>query len=249
MQHAAPRGPPALPPRGGAGRVIPLRDVNPSATVPIVTRTLILINVVAFLYEFSLGPDLRAFMLAWGFVPARLSYSLHVGGEPLPGVALTVLSSMFLHGGWAHLIGNMWYLWIFGDNVEDRLGHFGYLVFYLVAGAIAALVQYATQPDAQLPTVGASGAIAGVLGAYAVAFPRARVITLVPLLIFFQVLPLPALLVLGLWFVYQFLFGALSLSASGVSGGIAFWAHIGGFAFGAVAMLLLGGRTRRAVEG
>jgi membrane associated rhomboid family serine protease len=177
--------------------------------------------------------------------------ALH-GGDAggLPAVGLTVLSSMFLHGGWLHLIGNMWYLWIFGDNVEDRLGHVRYLVFYLAAGIVAALVQYATSPDSSLPTVGASGAIAGVLGAYAVAFPRARVITLVPLIIFIQVLPLPALLVLGLWFVYQFLFGTLALTTT-ATGGVAFWAHIGGFAFGALAMLLVGrprSRSRAWVE-
>jgi membrane associated rhomboid family serine protease len=148
---------------------------------------------------------------------------------------------MFIHGGWGHLIGNMWYLWIFGDNVEDRFGHARYLLFYLAAGIVAALVQYATNPASSLPTVGASGAIAGVLGAYAVAFPRARIVTLVPLFIFIQIMSLPALLVLGLWFVFQFFSGTLAL-AGAVGGGIAFWAHIGGFAFGALAMLVLGGR-------
>ena len=231
--------------------MIPLRDLNPAARAPVVTRLIILLNVVVFLYELSLGSSIRPFMMAWGFLPARLSLALHgSAGAGLPAVGLTVLSSMFLHGGWAHLIGNMWYLWIFGDNVEDRLGHARYLVFYLAAGIVAALVQYATSPDSSLPTVGASGAIAGVLGAYAVAFPRARVITLVPLIIFFQVLPLPALLVLGLWFVYQFLFGTLSLTST-ATGGVAFWAHIGGFAFGALAMLIAGRprpRSRAAVE-
>ena len=231
--------------------MIPLRDENPAARPPVVTRLLIALNVAVFLYELSLGPSIRPFMMAWGFLPARLSMALHGGdGGGLPAVGLTVLSSMFLHGGWLHLIGNMWYLWIFGDNVEDRLGHARYLVFYLAAGIVAALVQYATSPDSSLPTVGASGAIAGVLGAYAVAFPRARVITLVPLFIFIQVLPLPALLVLGLWFVYQFLFGTLSLTTT-ATGGIAFWAHIGGFVFGALAMLLAGrprSRSRAWVE-
>src|SRR5213593_1892439 len=177
--------------------MIPLRDENPSSKVPVVTRLLIAINVVMFAYEIWLGPALRPFILEWGLRPARLTLALRYGEGSLLAPGLTLVTSMFLHGGWAHLIGNMWYLWIFGDNVEDRLGHFRYLVFYLVAGAIAALVQYATQPDAQLPTVGASGAIAGVLGAYAVAFPRARVVTLVPFFPFFQVVALPALLVLG----------------------------------------------------
>ncbi len=226
--------------------MIPLRDENPSATVPFVTRFVIALNVAVFLYELSLGSAIQPFVKEWGFLPVRLSLALHGDGGPTLGaVAVTVFSSMFLHGGWAHLIGNMWYLWIFGDNVEDRLGHARFLLFYLAAGVVAALVQYATSPDSSLPTVGASGAIAGVLGAYAVAFPRARVITLVPLVIFFQVLPLPALVVLGLWFVYQFLFGTLSL-ASTATGGIAFWAHVGGFAFGALVMLILGRPRPRA---
>jgi len=232
--------------------MIPLRDENPSATVPIVTRVLILLNVVVFVHELMLGPELKPFMMTWGFVPQRLTLALGYHEESWFGPAVTVLSSMFLHGGWGHLIGNMWYLWIFGDNVEDRFGHVRYLLFYLAAGIVAVLVQYATNPASSLPTVGASGAIAGVLGAYAVAFPRARIITLVPLFIFIQIMALPALLVLGLWFVYQFFSGTLAL-ASAVGGGIAFWAHIGGFAFGALAMLVLGGRraagrSRASVE-
>jgi hypothetical protein len=224
--------------------MIPLRDENPSSTVPVVTRLLIAINVAVFVYEIVLGPQLKPFMMEWGLVPERLTLALRFREEPWLGPALTVISSMFLHGGWMHLIGNMWYLWIFGDNVEDRFGHAGYLAFYLGAGMVAGLVQYATNPVSIVPTVGASGAIAGVLGAYAVAFPRARVITLVPLFVFIQIMPLPALLVLGLWFVLQFFLGTLAL-ASAMGGGIAFWAHIGGFAFGALAMLVLGGGRGR----
>jgi membrane associated rhomboid family serine protease len=231
--------------------MIPLRDENPSSTVPAVTRILIAINVAVFVYEIVLGPLLRPFMMEWGLVPGRLTLALRFGEEPWLGPGVTLLSSMFLHGGWMHLIGNMWYLWIFGDNVEDRFGHAGYLVFYLGAGVVAALVQYATNPLSSLPTVGASGAIAGVLGAYAMAFPRARIITLVPLFAFIQVMRLPALLVLGVWFVIQFFSGTLAL-ASALGGGIAFWAHIGGFAFGALAMLVLGrgrgGRHARVAD-
>jgi membrane associated rhomboid family serine protease len=149
---------------------------------------------------------------------------------------------MFLHGGWLHLLGNMWYLWIFGDNVEDRLGKFRYIVFYLGSGAVAAAAQWLASPASRLPTVGASGAIAAVLGAYAVTFPRARVITLIPVFVFFQIVALPALVVLGLWFVFQFLLGALSLATAGGGGGVAWWAHIGGFAFGALAMKALAPR-------
>ena len=211
--------------------MIPLRDVIPSRATPYLTITIIAINAVAWLYELTLPRDtLTLFLQQFGVVPAFFS-------------APTLVTSMFLHGSWSHVIGNMWYLWIFGDNVEDRFGHAGYLLFYLGAGIVAALVQYATNPVSGLPTVGASGAIAGVLGAYAMAFPRARVITLVPLFVFIQIIPLPALLVLGLWFVIQFFSGTLAL-ASTMSGGIAFWAHIGGFAFGALAMLVLG-RDRR----
>ena len=229
--------------------MIPLRDENPSSTPPIFTRLLIAVNVAMFVYEIWLGPGLRPFLLQWGLTPASLSLALHGQGS-LAGPAVTLFTSTFLHGGWAHLIGNMWYLWIFGDNVEDRLGHVRFLLFYLAAGIVAGLVQWFVTPASRLPTVGASGAIAGVLGAYAVAFPRARVITLVPVFFIIQIMALPALVVLGLWFVLQFFSGALSLAAAGApggewSGGIAFWAHIGGFAFGALAMMLLGGRRRR----
>ena len=227
--------------------MIPLRDENPSTTVPVVTRILIAINVAAFIYEVVLGPSLKPFLMEWGLVPERLTLALRYREEPWLVAGLTLVSSMFLHGGWMHLIGNMWYLWVFGDNVEDRFGHAGYLLFYLAAGVIAGLTQVAINPLSSLPTVGASGAIAGVLGAYAVAFPRARVITLVPLFIFIQIIPLPALVVLGLWFVIQFFSGWLTLG-SAMSGGIAFWAHIGGFAFGALAMLLLArGRPRARI--
>jgi hypothetical protein len=223
--------------------MIPLRDENPSRTVPVITTALVVINVLVFLFELTLGPDLKPFLFEWALVPARLTLALRFGEEPISRVSVTVLTSMFLHGGWLHLIGNMWYLWLFGDNVEDRLGHVRYLFFYLCAGVVAALLHYATATDARVPTLGASGAIAGVLGAYLVAFPRARVITLVPLFPFFQVLALPAVLVLGIWIVFQFFSGALSLGY-GSGGGVAWWAHIGGFAFGYIGMWVLGG-TRR----
>ena len=224
--------------------MIPLRDENPSATVPVITRALISVNVIAFVYELMLGPDLKPFVHSWGMVPARLSLALRFGEEPLLGPGLTTLTSMFLHGGWLHLVGNMWYLWIFGDNIEDRLGHARFLIFYLMAGIVAALLHYALNPTSWLPTLGASGAIAGVLGGYLVTFPRARIIALVPLFPFFQVMALPAVLVLGLWFVMQFFSGALSLGNAG-GGGVAWWAHIGGFAFGFLGLRLFGGRSRR----
>jgi len=232
--------------------MIPLRDENPSASRPVITWLLVVVNCVAFLYELMLGPGLRSFMFDWGLVPSRLTLAALDGMEPLLGAGIPLLTSMFLHGGWVHLLGNMWYLVIFGDNIEDRLGHLRFLIFYLAAGMAGGLLHYSFNLASQIPTVGASGAIAGVLGAYLVAFPRARIITLVPLFPLFQLLALPAMVVLGLWFLYQFLIGALSLTwtARG-AGGVAWWGHIGGFAFGFIAMTLLRrrGRSRaRALE-
>jgi len=228
--------------------MIPLRDENPSDTVPVVTRALIAINCAAFVYEIMLGPGLREFMFEWGLVPARLSQAVRLGEESVIGPSLTLLTSVFLHGGWLHLLGNMWYLWIFGDNIEDRLGKPRFLAFYCLSGITAGLIHYVSNPASKLPTVGASGAIAAVLGAYAVTFPKARVITLVPIFLFFQIMALPAMIVLGLWFVYQFLLGTLTLAwGTGTGGGVAWWAHIGGFVFGAVAVKLFGiGRPSRA---
>jgi membrane associated rhomboid family serine protease len=223
--------------------MIPLRDENPSRSVPVVTRALIAVNAACFIYELSLGPELRPFVFTFGLVPLRVSRALEAGGGALLAPGSTLLTSMFLHAGWLHLIGNMWYLWIFGDNVEDRLGRVRFAAFYLASGLVAALLQFAVNPLARVPTVGASGAVAGVLGAYMVAFPRARVITLVPLLFFFPIVALPAMFVLGLWFVYQFFSGTLSIGTA--SGGVAWWAHIGGFAFGYLVMRLLGGATPR----
>ncbi|HTO92434.1 MAG TPA: rhomboid family intramembrane serine protease [Candidatus Sulfotelmatobacter sp.] len=225
--------------------MIPLRDENPSRTTPVVTRALIALNSAFFLYEFLLGPQLEPFIRTWGMVPARVSLSLAGRGDPLPVVGFTFLSSMFLHGGWMHLIGNMWFLAIFGDNIEDRFGHFGYLIFYLASGLVAAGLQYFVAPQSGAPTVGASGAIAGVLGAYAIAYPGAKVVTLIPLFPFFQVVALPALVLLGFWFVLQFFSGALSLGAH-ASGGVAWWAHVGGFGFGALMMLIFGRSNERA---
>ena len=161
--------------------MIPLRDENPASRAPIVTRSLIVLNVVVFLYELMMGPELRDFMFRWGLLPERLTWALQRGTEPVIRAGLPLLSSMFLHGGWMHLIGNIWYLSLFGDNVEDRLGRFRYLVFYLIAGIAGGLLHWLFNSHSRVPTVGASAAIAGVLGAYVVAFPRARVITLVPL--------------------------------------------------------------------
>jgi membrane associated rhomboid family serine protease len=217
--------------------MIPFRDNIPSRSFPVVTILLILINVTAFFYELALGPYLDSFLTDYGIVPAAV-VAWPETDLPVSAVALPYLTSMFLHGGWLHLLGNMWYLWIFGDNVEDRLGHFTYLVFYLLAGLGAGIVHTILNYETIIPSIGASGAIAGVLGAYFLSYPRARVLTLVPIFIFIQIIEIPALIVLGLWFVMQFFQGAASLAAATAnSGGVAWWAHVGGFVIG---MILIG---------
>jgi membrane associated rhomboid family serine protease len=222
--------------------MIPLRDRNPSGSFPSVTLALIVANALVFLYEVQLGPAVREFMARFALIPAQVTGSIAYGTPSFSATVAPFFTSMFLHGGWLHLIGNMWFLWIFGDNVEDTLGSFRYLLFYLACGVCAAAVQLLFQPASPTPTLGASGAIAGVLGAYAVLFPSARVVTLVPIFFFLQIMELPALVVLGLWFVLQLFSGSFAL-ASAASGGTAWWAHIGGFAAGA--LLILVARPRR----
>ena len=219
--------------------MIPLRDDNPAQRIPVVTRVVILINIGVWVLELSQGEGLSDFLRDWGVVPGRLMASF-AGDTSLPVEVATVFTSMFLHGGWMHLIGNMWYLWIFGDNVEDRMGSWRFAAFYLCGGAVAALVHAALMPGSAIPTVGASGAIAAVLGAYAQAFPRARVLTLIPVFFFFQVIAVPALVLLGVWFLIQFVAGTLWFDSA--SGGVAWWAHIAGFVYGFIGMALL---TRR----
>ena len=215
--------------------MIPLRDNNPRFTTPYVTWGLIGVNVLIFLFESSLGPEsMQGFVFALGLTPYRVTAHLSSGALPVsPEVAAPFLTSMFLHGGWFHLLGNMLYLYIFGDNVEDTLGHVPFLVFYLGCGLGAGLAHYVVQPLSHAPVVGASGAIAGVLGAYVVIFPRSRVLTLVPLFIFIQFMELPAQFLLGIWFLMQFFNGFLALGPGGsAGGGVAWWAHIGGFLLG-----------------
>ena len=221
--------------------MIPLRDDNPAQRIPLVTRSLIVVNVLAFMLELAQGELLPEFLRDWGVVPGRL-FASFTGETSLPLELATILTSLFLHAGWLHLVGNMWYLWIFGDNVEDRMGSWRFLGFYLSSGLVAALVHSAFIPGSPIPTVGASGAIAGVLGAYAMAFPRARVLTLIPIVFFFQVIAVPALLLLGIWFVLQFISGTLSFGSG--SGGVAWWAHIAGFLYGFVMMGVITRRQR-----
>jgi len=209
---------------------MPLRDTQQRQRFPAVTVTLIALNMLLFFYELRLGRDLNQFLHSAAFVPA---YYFEAGNWFHD--ARAILLSMFLHGGWAHVLGNMLYLWIFGDNVEDRLGRPGFLFFYVFCGWFATMAHAYTNMSSAVPSIGASGAIAGVLGAYLVMFPKARVLTLVPLGYFLRVTELPALLVLGLWFVLQLFSGTLSLGAqSAQSGGVAWWAHIGGFVMGMI---------------
>ena len=207
--------------------MIPLKDTVRARSFPIVNWILIGVNIVIFFVELSFGQDTERFIAAMGLVPARLLAS------PSLGQALTIFTSMFLHGGWLHLISNMLALYIFGDNVEDRVGHGRYVVFYLLCGLIAALTHIAFNMASQAPTIGASGAISGVLGAYFILYPRARVFTLIPLFILPWFVEIPAVVYLGFWFLSQLFNGALSIvSGAQMYGGVAFWAHIGGFLAG-----------------
>ena len=208
--------------------MIPLRDVIPSRTTPYITVTIIILNALAWFYELSLPRNvLPLFLQFYGVVPADFT-------------ATTLVSSMFLHGSWSHVIGNMWYLWIFGDNVEDRVGHGRFIVFYLLCGIAAGLGQIAMDPSSTLPTIGASGAIAGVMGAYFVLYPHSRVLTLVWFFFYIEIFELPALVLLGLWFLMQlFSAGAIAATAnSSGGGGVAFMAHVAGFIFGMIAVFV-----------
>ncbi|HEX8410210.1 MAG TPA: rhomboid family intramembrane serine protease [Thermoanaerobaculia bacterium] len=218
--------------------MIPLRDDNPRRTVPFVTYTLIALNALAFFWELSLGPNLDQALVQLAFIPARYW---------LPGNwvfdLFTILFSMFLHGGLLHIGSNMLYLWIFGDNIEDRLGHGRYLVFYLLCGLAATMAHAVFSAGSRVPAIGASGAIAGVLGAYLLLYPHARVLTLIPIVFFITVRELPAILILGLWFVLQLFSGVGSLGVRDAQdlGGIAYFAHIGGFVAGMLFIGLFGG--------
>ncbi|MCG9891944.1 MAG: rhomboid family intramembrane serine protease [Thermosynechococcaceae cyanobacterium MS004] len=225
--------------------MVPLRDNNPTQIVPFVTYSIIALNVAAFIYQLSLGPNLEAFFRVWAVVPQTLTASFV--GEPtgLPFPAwITLITSQFLHGGFLHIAGNMLFLWIFGNNVEDKLGHVRFVIFYLACGVLAGLSQWFFSAYSVVPSLGASGAIAGVMGAYILRFPQAEVLTLVPLGFFMWTFRVPAFFFLGFWFVQQAFYGVAGLSVPtnvGMqSGGVAYWAHAGGFVFGAILGPLLG---------
>lgn len=210
--------------------MIPLRDTTRSPGFPYVNTALIITNVLIFLYGYLLGNYMDLFIFRYGLIPANV-FSSYTDAD-LADRIYPFLTSMFLHGGWLHLIGNMLFLYIFGDNVEGRMGHFRYLVFYIVCGLIAAVFQFVTNIHSVIPMVGASGAISGVLGAYMTFYPRSRILTLVPVFFFIQFIHIPAAVFIFIWFILQFLSGLGTLNAPKESGGIAFWAHIGGFVAG-----------------
>jgi membrane associated rhomboid family serine protease len=211
--------------------MIPLRDKIPSSSFPVINIIFIVLNSLVFLYEVSLGSELDRFIHEYGLVPASLIFSPHTG---FIDRVYPFFTSMFLHGGWFHLIGNMLFLYIFGDNVEDRMGHFKYLLFYLICGLGAAFAQTITNVRSEIPMVGASGAISGVLGAYILLFPKSRIVTLVPIFFFLHIVEIPAAVFLLIWFILQFLSGIATSAASKSTGGVAFWAHVGGFVVGLV---------------
>jgi hypothetical protein len=224
--------------------MIPLKDMTPRRSMPFVTLLLIAINVIVFVHQISLPPTAgEAFVKAYGLIPAKISLALAGRHYTMEQALLPLFTCMFLHGGILHILGNMWFLWIFGGNVEDRFGPLPYLVFYLVCGIGSGISQVLFSWGSHIPSIGASGAISGVLGAYIVFFPRSRILTLVPLFIIFFLWRIPAIIFIGLWFAMQFLSGVVSLGQASL-GGVAWWAHVGGFLLG---MLIAGiaGRSNR----
>jgi membrane associated rhomboid family serine protease len=223
--------------------VVPLRDDNPTTTTPVVIYGLIGLNIAVFVFQLNLSREgLDSFFDAWALVPVQLTESFQGALEAPAYEWITLVSSQFLHGGFFHVGGNLLYLWVFGNNIEDQLGHVKFLIFYLGCGVLAGMTQWVFDPYSTVPTIGASGAIAGVMGAYILRFPRASIVTLIPLIIFFTTVRIPAIFFLGFWFVQQALFSLASLSTDVNLGssGVAYWAHSGGFVFGLILGPLLG---------
>jgi membrane associated rhomboid family serine protease len=228
--------------------MFPFRDANPSRAFPIVTVGIIVVNVLAFFWELSLGVRLEPALLDLGVVPRKWLLFHQTPGLTLSLLLFPYFSSIFLHGGWFHLISNMWWLWIFGDNVEDHLGRFRFLFFYLASGLFAGAVHTFFNLNSILPAVGASGAVAGVLGAYLILFPHARIQTLVPFFLYYEVVELPAVIVLGFWFLAQFLSGTAAIAMTTAAGGVAWWAHVGGFLAGMALLFLLEPRKASRID-
>lgn len=226
--------------------MIPLKDLTPRRSFPAVTLILIAANVIVFLHQLSLSPHAAdAFVRTYGLVPGKIQLALAGRRYTFEEALLPLFTCMFLHGGFLHILGNMWFLWIFGANVEDRLGPFGYLALYLIAGLGSGVAQVLFSWGSHVPSIGASGAISGVLGVYVVFFPHSRILSLVPLFIIWFLWRVPAVIFIGLWFIVQFLSGIGSLGAAS-AGGVAWWAHVGGFLIGcALAFAVDSGVKRR----
>jgi membrane associated rhomboid family serine protease len=233
--------------------MIPLKDMTPRRSVPVITLLLIAANALVFLHQVSLPPKAgEAFVMAYGMVPANIQYALSgTHHETIQRAFETLFTCMFLHGGWMHIIGNMWFLWIFGGNVEDRLGPVGYLLFYFVSGIGSSFSELLFTWGSHAPSIGASGAISGVLGAYVIFFPSSRILTLVPLFIIWFLARIPAVIFIVLWFVVQLLSGVGSLGETGpgAAAGVAWWAHVGGFAIGLLIALAVGRRPADSWRG
>ena len=222
--------------------MIPLKDDNPTRTFPFVTIIIITVNTFIYVYQLTLGPRAEElFVLRAGAIPYEITHFLDIHPKAILQPPLTLFTAMFIHGGLLHVGGNMLYLWIFGDNIEDRLGHFRFFVFYLLTGLIASLAHIIIMPNSTVPMIGASGAIAGVLGAYFLLYPKAHVLTLVFFFFFVDIIKIPALVFLGLWFIFQIL-------SSAAGGGIAWYAHIGGFVAGAILVKLFEKKKRKTFD-
>lgn len=230
--------------------MIPLKDMTPRRSVPFVTLLLIAVNIAVFIHQITLPPSASdAFVRTYAFTPSRIQLALEGHRYTLMQAVLPLFTSMFLHGGFLHILGNMWFLWIFGGNVEDRMGPASYLLFYIVCGLGSAVAQLAFSWGSHIPSLGASGAISGVLGAYIMFFPGSKILTLVPLFIIWFTARIPAVVFIGLWFIMQFLSGLGSIETPGTAnaGGVAWWAHVGGFLLGLV--LARGAGRRRTAAG
>ncbi|MFY9688320.1 MAG: rhomboid family intramembrane serine protease [Candidatus Acidiferrales bacterium] len=226
--------------------MIPLKDMTPRRSFPVMTLLLIGINIAVFVHQLMLpGPAGDLFIKTYGLVPAKISLALAGRHYTLQEALLPLFTCMFLHGGFLHIIGNMWFLWIFGANVEDRMGPLPYLLFYLICGLGSGLSEVGFSWGSHIPSIGASGAISGVLGAYIVLFPKSRILTLVPLLIIWFLWKVPAVIFIGLWFLMQFVSGVVSLHMSD-TGGVAWWAHVGGFLLGMLLVRMFATQKRLA---
>jgi membrane associated rhomboid family serine protease len=223
--------------------MIPLRDTIRSKNYPVINTTIIAVNILVFFIELGQGQELNRFIYTYGLVPARYTVPSIAAHFTSGQQVFSFLSFMFLHGGFLHVLGNMWSLYIFGDNVEDTLGHFRYLLFYLLCGFASGASHLVLNWNSKMPTIGASGAIAGVMGAYMILYPKSRILTLIPIFLFFPIIEVPALFFLGIWFIFQF----LSAAGSAGQGGIAWWAHIGGFIFGIIFLKMLQSVKRTSV--